>query len=723
MAPFWKGKPKFLRFGKKKKKENEIYEVPTTLPLEPDLLYPVPANQHVLSPESGDSWRDFPRQTESQMREEGVVLYPPDALTEMNDLLRYEEVERSPHSRTYEMARTPPGYEHPADTRVRSISSLSTVTATIHNQHSSIVGTAAEIDLLVRQSMASRGQPISVAMLDPVDVPPVPPLPERIGPPITSRKEPDFTIPPVFHPPPPPVVSHYTGDPGGIPLVDSPITYATPLPVPPPPISSSAQTAPHSSIQSVPNRFRGPYSERSERIDLPEPSRSSQASTPTPTMIPQPLSPIQNILPDPPIRTPQTIVLEPLQPQEEHHPIELEEVEVEESKVYRSSTGKSNAPTLHSRTYQRALTLPTRITDPMPPYIPRTLAPPRQPSFPSVHRSMISAIRVEETSGMALVEARRALYGSHRKAPKRFFWNLLPSHDQRVVQGMERLMRIPDSIANLGLVKFLETRSRGALMVNLNYIAESDAEFPTADWITFAQAQKTYDYALQESIANYDPAVKTLVFGFLLSRTKNSLAIWRRQFPVPESSREAYGPLLQEIKNELAGKEMLIQIEASAKNPHGTRSDRIGRQATTTVERQVTRTTTAGYQMPPHAAQELPRAPLIFSYPTVEAKTPEPVEMLPMPNAQRATITGTTVHEFGPTGRRSQAVHVFGRSPSNGTLTPVFEEPPKKKGWFKRMFGGSKPKGKTVDETMLVKPRGTMRKKRKANTLTHVEWD
>lgn len=38
-------------------------------------------------------------------------------------------------------------------------------------------------------------------------------------------------------------------------------------------------------------------------------------------------------------------------------------------------------------------------------------------------------------------------------------------------------------------------------MVNLGYIAESEAEFPTADWITFEQAQKTYDYALQESIA------------------------------------------------------------------------------------------------------------------------------------------------------------------------------------------------------------------------------
>lgn len=309
---------------------------------------------------------------------------------------------------------------------------------------------------------------------------------------------------------------------------------------------------------------------------------------------------------------------------------------------------------------------------------------------------------------MALLEARRALYGSHRRAPKRFFWNLLPSHDERVSQGLARLERTPDSVANLGLLRFLETRSRGALMVNLGYIAESDAEFPTADWITFEQAQKTYDYTLQESIAKYDPAVKTLVFAFLLSRTKNSLAIWRRQFPVPESTRVAFAPLLQEVKNELAGRELLVHVEANPRNPHGTRSD---------IGRQPSRRT----------------GPLIFNFPPppVEAPTPEQVEVLPMPKTQTATITGTTVHEFGPQGRRSAAVHVFGKSPSNRTLTTVQEdEPPpplpKKRGWFKRMFTiGPKPRSKTMDDRVVMHSRGTLRKQanRKGHTLTHVDWD
>ncbi|KAG9021511.1 hypothetical protein FS837_007199 [Tulasnella sp. UAMH 9824] len=626
----------------------------------------------------------------------------------MGDLLSYEvqEVQRSPNSNPYGIQRTPDGYEHPHHSRAKSLNSLSTVSATVRGHNNlSVIGTAEEIDLMVRQSMASRGQPISVAMIDPADVPPVPPLPEHLE---HSSPEHEYTTPAIFEPPQ--VESKWTGDAGGIPLVaesPSPISYSN-SPLPPPPISSSAHTAPRSSIRSVPNRFRGPYSEHSDHIEMPEPSRSSHPITPVHNIIQQPLAPIQNIIPEP---------LQPLQPQESHHPesIEIEDVHVEENKVYRSSTGKSTVPTIRSRTYQRALTQPTRITDPMPRFNPMMLAPPK-PRLPSVHRSFISSIRVEETGGMALIEARRALYGSHRRAPKRFFWNLLPQHDERVVQGLARLERTPDSVANLGFVKFLETRSRGALMVNLNYISESDADFPAADWITFAQAQKTYDYTLQESIATYDPAVKTLVFVFLLSRTKNSLAIWRRQFPVPESTRQAYGSLFQEVKNELAGKELLVHVEATPNNPHGTRSD---------IGRQPSRRPTSRRTAPP--APPGPTGPLIFNYQTTEVKTPEQLEVLPMPNAQTATITGTTVHEFGPGGRKSSVVHVFGRTPSNQGLSPVYEEeePPKKKGWFKRMFGGPKPKSKTMDETTMPRSRGALRKntRRKGNTLTHVEWD
>ncbi|KAG8915783.1 hypothetical protein FRC00_014370, partial [Tulasnella sp. 408] len=155
---------------------------------------------------------------------------------------------------------------------------------------------------------------------------------------------------------------------------------------------------------------------------------------------------------------------------------------------------------------------------------------------------------------------------------------------------------------------------------------------------------------------------------------------------------------------------------ASPNNPHGTRSD---------VGRQPSRRPTSRRTAPPGPPG--PTGPLIFNYQTAEVKTPEQLELLPMPNAQTATITGTTVHEFGPGGRKSSVVHVFGRTPSNQGLSPVYEEeePPKKKGWFKRMFGGPKPKSKTMDETTMARPRGALRKntRRKGKTLTHVSWD
>ncbi|KAG8949932.1 hypothetical protein FRC04_008235, partial [Tulasnella sp. 424] len=315
MAPFWKSKPKFLRFGKKKK-DKEVQDL-QTLPLEPHPpAHSIPIEDHGNSPESGDSWRDFPRQTEEQMRADEIHVYEgPDAFTTMGELLSYE-VQRTPQSHPYHIPRTPEGYEHAQHSRGQSIRSLSTVSATVrgHN-NASIVGTAEEIDLMVRQSMASRGQPISVAMIDPVEVPPVPRLPQHLERP---EQETEYAVPPFFEPPP--LQSTYTGDPAVIPLVESPISYATPLPAPPPPISSSAYTAPRSSIRSVPNRFRGPYSERSEQIELPEPSRSSHPITPVRDVVPQPLTPIQNT------------ILEPLQPQESHHPesIEIHDVRVDE---------------------------------------------------------------------------------------------------------------------------------------------------------------------------------------------------------------------------------------------------------------------------------------------------------------------------------------------------------------------------------------------------------
>lgn len=49
--------------------------------------------------------------------------------------------------------------------------------------------------------------------------------------------------------------------------------------------------------------------------------------------------------------------------------------------------------------------------------------------------------------------------------------------------------------------KFLETRKRGALMVNAGYISPYHRNEPVFDWFTFDRAQSTGDRILQESIA------------------------------------------------------------------------------------------------------------------------------------------------------------------------------------------------------------------------------
>jgi hypothetical protein len=48
---------------------------------------------------------------------------------------------------------------------------------------------------------------------------------------------------------------------------------------------------------------------------------------------------------------------------------------------------------------------------------------------------------------------------------------------------------------------------------------------------------ETRDRLLQESVGFYDPATQAIVFVFLPSKTGNSLAMWRRKVPVPNSVR------------------------------------------------------------------------------------------------------------------------------------------------------------------------------------------
>lgn len=50
--------------------------------------------------------------------------------------------------------------------------------------------------------------------------------------------------------------------------------------------------------------------------------------------------------------------------------------------------------------------------------------------------------------------------------------------------------------------KFVETRARGALLINVNYrVGTKSLTTPAVDWITFRDSQRTLDRVLQENIA------------------------------------------------------------------------------------------------------------------------------------------------------------------------------------------------------------------------------
>lgn len=92
----------------------------------------------------------------------------------------------------------------------------------------------------------------------------------------------------------------------------------------------------------------------------------------------------------------------------------------------------------------------------------------------------------------------------------------------------------------LQLHRFLETRKRGALFVNAGYAPPESPNEPAFDWVTVDRLKDTLDKILQESVALYDPGKQVIVFIFLLSKSGNSMAIWRRKIPVPEILQKGY---------------------------------------------------------------------------------------------------------------------------------------------------------------------------------------
>ncbi|KAG6378523.1 hypothetical protein JVT61DRAFT_12784 [Boletus reticuloceps] len=152
----------------------------------------------------------------------------------------------------------------------------------------------------------------------------------------------------------------------------------------------------------------------------------------------------------------------------------------------------------------------------------------------------ITDFQFVESRGEALESVQRAFYNKQRKAADRFHWLFPPDKDERVSSLVNWISSMSFGIASFGLQKFLQTRERGALIVNAAYRPVHSPSEPAFDWVTWNQIQRTMDRILQESVGYYNPAMHVIVFVLLPSPSGNSVAIWRRKLPIPNNIRLAY---------------------------------------------------------------------------------------------------------------------------------------------------------------------------------------
>lgn len=71
------------------------------------------------------------------------------------------------------------------------------------------------------------------------------------------------------------------------------------------------------------------------------------------------------------------------------------------------------------------------------------------------------------------------------------------------------------------------------------------------DWLTFPYLQFTRDKTLQESVLFYKPAEEVVVFVFLLSPSRNSMAVWRKKIAIPDDLRQRYSKEIQSATRSL----------------------------------------------------------------------------------------------------------------------------------------------------------------------------
>lgn len=127
-------------------------------------------------------------------------------------------------------------------------------------------------------------------------------------------------------------------------------------------------------------------------------------------------------------------------------------------------------------------------------------------------------VSFQESGGEALLPANKALFGDHRPANLRFHWDLPPDRDESVrgllnwvdimSHGLASLaVGISSQMAKICLLtclkihKFVDTKSRGALISNAAYRSARTPDEPAFDWITLEESRRTLDATFQEGIA------------------------------------------------------------------------------------------------------------------------------------------------------------------------------------------------------------------------------
>jgi len=171
-------------------------------------------------------------------------------------------------------------------------------------------------------------------------------------------------------------------------------------------------------------------------------------------------------------------------------------------------------------------------------------------------------VKIEESGGKGLETAQHALYGTHRVAEARFMWILPYQHDPRVVWMIDHFIpQSSEALATLGFRKYLRSREKGALIVNVDYTSKKRPSEPAFDWVVFSDIQKTRDRTLQQQIITNNPANTCLVFVFLVSKSGNSLGIWRRKLTVPHSLQSTHQAQIRAVEADLRDKVYIVKVE------------------------------------------------------------------------------------------------------------------------------------------------------------------